>query len=47
VRWHSKSVRIFAGAGFFWFLIMVTLTLSDYLSRGAIIKIPLPQVASL
>jgi cytochrome c oxidase subunit IV len=33
VRWHSRSVWIFAAAGFFWFLILVTLTLSDYLTR--------------
>lgn len=30
----SRLVHIFAGAGIFWLLLLLTLTLSDYLSRG-------------
>jgi cytochrome c oxidase subunit 4 len=33
VRYQSRVTWIFAAAGFFWFLIMVTLTMSDYLTR--------------
>jgi cytochrome c oxidase subunit 4 len=36
VRVHSHSVWIFAVAGFFWFLIMVALTSSDYITRGRV-----------
>jgi hypothetical protein len=36
VRWHSRSVWIFAAAGFFWFLIMIVLTSSDYVTRGQV-----------
>ena len=34
VRYSSNVSRIYAGAGFFWLLILIVLTLSDYLSRG-------------
>ena len=34
MRESSKLTWIFVGAGFFWFLIMVELTLTDYLTRG-------------
>ena len=36
VRYNSKLTWIFAGAGFVWFLIMVTLTMNDYLTRGLV-----------
>jgi cytochrome c oxidase subunit IV len=36
VRYSSRMVRVFAGAGFVWLLIMITLTLSDYTTRGAV-----------
>ena len=36
VRYHSRLVWLFAGAGFVWLLIMITLTLTDYLSRGVV-----------
>lgn len=32
---HSSSLtRLFASAGFFWMLILIALTLSDYLTRS-------------
>ena len=34
VRYSSRLTWIFVAAGFFWFLIMVGLTFSDYASRG-------------
>jgi cytochrome c oxidase subunit IV len=34
VRWSSRLTWVVAGSGFFWILIMFTLTMSDYLSRG-------------
>ena len=34
VRYHSKLVWIFAGAGFLWLLILFTLTLADYTTRS-------------
>jgi cytochrome c oxidase subunit 4 len=36
VRYSGRMVRIFAGAGFVWLLIMITLTLSDYATRGSV-----------
>jgi cytochrome c oxidase subunit 4 len=33
VYYSSKLTKITVGAGFFWLLIMITLSLSDYLSR--------------
>jgi cytochrome c oxidase subunit 4 len=33
VRYNSRVVWIFAGAGFVWLLIMISLTMSDYLTR--------------
>jgi len=36
VRYQSRVVWIFAAAGFLWFLIMVSLTMSDYLTRRAV-----------
>ena len=34
VKFSSRLIWIFAGAGVFWLGIMVTLTMSDYLTRG-------------
>ncbi len=34
VRYSKPQVWIFVGAGFLWLAIMITLTISDYLSRG-------------
>jgi cytochrome c oxidase subunit 4 len=34
VRHSSRLTWIFVAAGFIWFLIMIDLTLSDYLTRG-------------
>ncbi len=34
VRYSSHISWIYAGAGFFWLLILIVLTLSDYLTRG-------------
>jgi cytochrome c oxidase subunit IV len=34
VRYSSRVVWIFVGAGFFWLGIMFVLALSDYLTRG-------------
>jgi cytochrome c oxidase subunit 4 len=35
VRYNTALTRVFVVAGFVWLLIMVDLTLSDYLTRGA------------
>ena len=34
VRWSSRLTWVVAAAGVFWLLIMFTLTMSDYMSRG-------------
>jgi cytochrome c oxidase subunit IV len=34
VRYSSRLIWVFAAAGFFWLLIMFTLTMGDYLTRG-------------
>jgi cytochrome c oxidase subunit IV len=34
VRWSSRLTWVVAGSGFFWLLIMFSLTMTDYLSRG-------------
>ena len=34
VRWSSRLTWVVAGAGFFWLLIMFSITMSDYMSRG-------------
>ncbi len=36
VRYHPGLVWIFVAAGFIWLLIMFDLTLSDYMTRGAV-----------
>ncbi|MCS6926321.1 MAG: cytochrome C oxidase subunit IV family protein [Candidatus Binatia bacterium] len=40
VRYSSQLTWVFVGAGFFWLLLMIALTLSDVFSRG---WLPLPQ----
>jgi cytochrome c oxidase subunit 4 len=35
VRYKSGLTKVFVGTGFFWLAILFTLTLADYLSRGA------------
>jgi cytochrome c oxidase subunit IV len=34
VRYSSKLTKITVGAGFFWLLILITLSLLDYISRS-------------
>ena len=34
VRWSSRLTWVVAGSGFFFLLIMFSITMSDYLSRG-------------
>jgi cytochrome c oxidase subunit 4 len=34
LRYSSRLTWIFVGAGLFWLLIMIVLTLSDFLTRG-------------
>jgi cytochrome c oxidase subunit IV len=34
VRWSSRLTWVVAASGFFWLLILFTLTMSDYMSRG-------------
>jgi len=34
VKYSSRLVQVFAGAGFFWFLLLIALFFSDYASRG-------------
>jgi cytochrome c oxidase subunit IV len=34
VRWSTRLTWVFAGAGFFWLLILFSLTMADYMSRG-------------
>ncbi len=34
VRYSSYLTWIFAGAGFFWLLLLIALTMSDYLTRS-------------
>jgi cytochrome c oxidase subunit 4 len=34
VRYSSRLTKVTVGAGFFWLLLMITLSLSDYLSRS-------------
>ena len=36
VRYSSRLTWIFAAAGFIWLLIMITLTMGDYLTRGIV-----------
>ena len=41
LRYSARLTWIFAAAGFIWLLIMVDLTLSDYLTRGQVPGTPL------
>lgn len=34
VRWSTRLTWVVVASGFFWLLIMFTLTMSDYLTRG-------------
>ncbi|MCA1562576.1 MAG: cytochrome C oxidase subunit IV family protein [Acidobacteria bacterium] len=34
VRWSSRLTWVVAGSGFFWLLILFSITMSDYMSRG-------------
>jgi cytochrome c oxidase subunit IV len=34
VRWSTPLTWVVAGAGFFWLLILFSITMTDYLSRG-------------
>jgi cytochrome c oxidase subunit IV len=34
VRWSSRLTWVVAASGFFWLLIMFSITMSDYLTRG-------------
>jgi cytochrome c oxidase subunit IV len=34
VRWSTRLTWVVAASGFFWLLIMFTITMSDYFSRG-------------
>jgi cytochrome c oxidase subunit 4 len=34
VRWSSRLTWVVAGAGFFWLLIMFSMTMMDYMTRG-------------
>jgi cytochrome c oxidase subunit IV len=36
VRYNTKITWVFVLAGFFWFFIMVTLTMGDYLTRAGL-----------
>ena len=36
VRYSERRTWIFVGAGFIWLLIMIDLTLGDYLTRGMV-----------
>lgn len=34
LRYSDNLVQVFAGASFFWLLILIVLTVSDYIARG-------------
>lgn len=36
VRYSSKLTMVTVAAGFFWLLILITLSLTDYLTRGVV-----------
>lgn len=36
IRWSSGLVRLFSCAGFFWLVIMLSLAMSDYLTRNVL-----------
>jgi cytochrome c oxidase subunit 4 len=34
LRWSSRLTWVVAGSGFFWLLILFSITMADYMSRG-------------
>jgi cytochrome c oxidase subunit IV len=34
VRWSTRLTWVVAGAGFFWLLILFSITMADYMTRG-------------
>ena len=43
VKYSPRLIWVFVAAGFIWLLIMIDLTLSDYLTRGAVpARMPTP-----
>ena len=46
VRYSRRLTWIFVSAGFVWLLIMIDLTLSDYLTRG-LLRDPFPQAPQI
>jgi cytochrome c oxidase subunit 4 len=34
VRYSSRLTQVFAGAGVLWLIVLLVITLSDYLTRG-------------
>lgn len=36
IRYNTRITWLFAAAGFVWFIIMVSLTMTDYLTRGRV-----------
>ena len=34
VRWSSRLTMVVAASGFFWLLILFSITMADYMSRG-------------
>jgi cytochrome c oxidase subunit 4 len=34
VRWSSRLTWVIGGSGFFWLLILFSITMADYMSRG-------------
>lgn len=34
VRWSSRLTWVVAASGFFWLMILFTITMADYMSRG-------------
>ena len=34
VRWSSRLTWVIAGSGFFWLLVLFSITMADYMSRG-------------
>jgi cytochrome c oxidase subunit 4 len=34
VRWAGKLVQLFVASGFIWLVILIAITLADYVSRG-------------
>lgn len=38
VRWAGKLVQLFVASGFIWLVILIAITLADYVSRGWSLK---------